>query len=61
MPGLARLEWYDLTRDMLDLEGRRYTFCSEPCKWIFEHNPADDATVAESNLSPLDVLEVVYT
>jgi toluene monooxygenase system protein A len=24
---------------LLDLDGRRYTFCSEPCKWIFEQNP----------------------
>jgi toluene monooxygenase system protein A len=24
---------------LLDLEGRRYTFCSGPCKWIFEQNP----------------------
>jgi toluene monooxygenase system protein A len=23
----------------LDLDGRRYTFCSEPCKWVFEQNP----------------------
>jgi len=24
---------------LLDRQGRRYTFCSEPCKWIFEQNP----------------------
>jgi toluene monooxygenase system protein A len=24
---------------LLDLDGRRYTFCSLPCKWIFEQNP----------------------
>jgi len=23
---------------LLDCQGRRYTFCSEPCKWIFEQN-----------------------
>jgi len=23
----------------LDLDGRRYTFCSEPCQWVFEQNP----------------------
>jgi toluene monooxygenase system protein A len=23
---------------MLDHNGRRYTFCSQPCKWIFEEN-----------------------
>ena len=23
----------------IDHGGRRYTFCSEPCKWIFESNP----------------------
>ncbi len=25
---------------ILDYKGRRYTFCSEPCQWIFEQNPA---------------------
>ncbi len=25
---------------LLDYEGRRYSFCSEPCRWIFEQNPA---------------------
>lgn len=24
---------------ILDLNGRRYTFCSEPCKWVFEQDP----------------------
>ena len=24
----------------LDYNGRRYLFCSEPCKWIFEQNPS---------------------
>lgn len=24
---------------LLDYQGRRYTFCSEPCKWIFEQAP----------------------
>ena len=23
----------------LDLDGRRYTFCSEPCQWVFEQTP----------------------
>jgi toluene monooxygenase system protein A len=26
--------------DILDYEGRRYNFCSKPCRWIFEQNPA---------------------
>lgn len=25
---------------IVDYEDRRYVFCSEPCKWIFEQNPA---------------------
>ncbi len=25
---------------ILDLDGRRYTFCSEPCQWVFEQSPA---------------------
>ncbi|MBS4730366.1 aromatic/alkene/methane monooxygenase hydroxylase/oxygenase subunit alpha [Mycobacterium sp. SM1] len=25
---------------ILDREGRRYTFCSEPCQWVFEQSPA---------------------
>lgn len=24
---------------LLDFEGRRYTFCSVPCKWVFERQP----------------------
>ncbi|GAA4865069.1 aromatic/alkene/methane monooxygenase hydroxylase/oxygenase subunit alpha [Pseudonocardia benzenivorans] len=24
---------------LVDYEGRRYTFCSEPCKWVFESDP----------------------
>ncbi|MBK9739227.1 MAG: YHS domain-containing protein [Actinobacteria bacterium] len=24
---------------ILDFEGRRYTFCSEPCQWVFEQDP----------------------
>jgi toluene monooxygenase system protein A len=25
---------------ILDRDGRRYVFCSEPCQWIFEQNPS---------------------
>jgi len=25
---------------ILDRDGRRYTFCSEPCQWVFEQSPA---------------------
>jgi len=31
---------HDLGPYALDYNGRRYLFCSEPCKWIFEQNPA---------------------
>lgn len=33
-----------------EYKGRTYTFCSEPCKWIFERNPerfADHLTIVE--------------
>ena len=28
---------------IVDLNGRRYSFCSEPCKWVFEQDPAQFA------------------
>ncbi len=37
--GVPGSHWHPIAHT-LDLDGRRYTFCSEPCKWIFELEPA---------------------
>ena len=37
--GIAGGEWQPVDHHV-DLDGRRYHFCCEPCKWIFELEPA---------------------
>jgi toluene monooxygenase system protein A len=37
--GVAGNKWQAVDHS-IDLEGRRYHFCSPVCKWIFEEEPA---------------------
>lgn len=49
----------------MDYNGRKYIFCSEPCRWIFEQEPARYAshkTVAERMLdgeAPAELPELI--
>ena len=36
--GLAGDKWHAVNHHV-DIDDRRYHFCSEPCKWIFELEP----------------------